>query len=137
MEETKEVFKIISKQDATEFREIANGRKFFKIGESITDICEQEVDRHNYENANIFVKIFKAKKYKKNKYMIENRISSCIRAIAAKYIRESNKEEYNVSELTLEVKQVISKKVEEYEEIEKKKKENENNVIDMKIKKEA
>lgn len=128
MEETKEVFKILSKQDAIEFKKLGSGRKFCKHGESIADICDEEIERYNYEKStNIFVKIFKANKFKKDVFALETRTSSCIRNLSAKCIRESKS--INKQEIVDKVKKIILDKVNEYEENEKEKK-----VIDINIK---
>jgi len=109
------ILQITSLQEAEEFRRIATGRKFCKIGERICDICNEEIERYNYENCrNIFVKFFKRKKFNKEKFMIENRNSSIIRALASQYIRNLNNENINTEELVLNVKQYILDKVNEY-----------------------
>lgn len=116
MKQTKEnILQIKSVQEAEEFKRIAKGRKFCKIGERICDICKEEIERYNYEKCkNIFIKIFKHKKYTKQKMMIENRTSSIIRAIAADNIRKTENEPIDIDELIESVKKVILNEVEEY-----------------------
>lgn len=110
-----EIFQIQSPQDAREFERIAKGRKFCKIGDRIGDICDEELERYYYENSrNIFVRIFKRKKYNKNKMMIESRTTSVIRAIAAQQIRECEDENITREKLISNIKKAILEKVNEY-----------------------
>ena len=116
------ILKFTSPEDAEEFRKIASGRKFCKKGERIQDICDEELERYEYENfSGIFTKLFKHRKFKKNKQklMLENRVSSVIRAIVVDYInnwQEKNNEEIiNKNELVLKVKNTILEKVAEYQ----------------------
>ena len=55
MKETKEknILIIESDEEAKLFKSIATGRKFFKRGERVIDICEQEIIRYRYENSGI------------------------------------------------------------------------------------
>lgn len=134
MKKTKEIEKkenIIDKvlgftspQDAEEFRKIASGRKFCKKGERLQDICDEEIERFEYKNfSGIFTKIFKHRKFKKNKekLMLESRVSNVIRTIVAEYINEIYKEQeaINRDELVLRVKNTILEKVTEYNKIKK------------------
>ena len=134
MEETKETFKILSKQDEIEFKKLATGRKFCKKGESIADICDEEIERYYYENSsNIFVQIFQSSKFRKRKenFMIERRTSSCIRSIAYKIIRNNRDNDFDRNEIIEKVKKVIMDKIENFEK--------ENKIIDIntQVKKEA
>ena len=121
MKETKEIeedyiekiLKFDSKLEAEDFNKIANGRKFCKIGERLTDIYDQEIEKYNYENSkNILKKILKRKKYKKQKLLLENRPTSTIRGITSYIIKEEKNQ--NKDEVIKEVKEIILKKVKEY-----------------------
>lgn len=121
MEETKEVYKkelltIISDEDANEFKSLASGRKFCKKGERVIDICNDEVKRYKSKNANIFLKLINMHKNNRNKYLIENRLSSNVRAIAADCIR-NNEDCINEEELASEVKKIILQTISEYKKI--------------------
>lgn len=120
MENTKDILEIISIDDAEEFKRMANGRKFCKVGERLPDICKQEIERYNYENSdNIFVKIFKGKKFKnnKNKFLIENRLNSNVRAVAADCVRnEEDSEKVNEEIIVYNVKDKILNAVNKYKE---------------------
>ena len=132
MQETNEEFYIISKEDEIEFKKLATGRKFCKKGESISDICDEEITRYNYEKSfNILKKFFQHRKYKKKteKILLEKRSSSCIRAMAYKYIRDE--ENTNREQIINKVKSTILEAIEDF------KQKNKNNVIDIKTKKEA
>lgn len=116
------ILNFTSQEDAEEFRRVASGRKFCKKGERIQDICDEELERYEYENfSGIFTKLFKHHKFKKNKkkLMLENRVSSVTRAITIDYInswQEKNNEKFiNRNELILKVKNTILEKVEEYQ----------------------
>lgn len=118
------VLKFTSKEDAEEFRKVVSGRKFCKKGERIQDICDEELEKFEYKNcSNIFTKIFKHSKFKKEKkrLMLENRVSSVIRAIVIDCINnyENNEIELNRNELVLKVKNIILEKIEEYKKLEK------------------
>ena len=116
--EAKNILEFISKEDAMEFKNIASGRKFCKKGERIIDICEQEIDRFNYQqSSNIFVKIFKHKKFYKNKgrMLIENRTNSLIRAVVQHFIKQQENEQVDRDKLIIDVKKFILDKVKEYE----------------------
>ncbi len=41
----KKLIEISSREDAAEVRQVATGRRFFKIGDRVIDICRQEIDR--------------------------------------------------------------------------------------------
>ena len=123
MDETKEteenyIDKLLtfeSKLEADDLGKIAKGRRFCKIGERLTDIYDQEIEKYKYENSkNIFVKIFKSRRFKKKqeKLLIENRPTSTIRGITAYIIKES-KEFPTKEEVIKEVKKVILDKVDE------------------------
>lgn len=115
------ILKFTSPEDAEEFKQIASGRKFCKKGERIQDICDEELERYEYENlSGFFTKIFMRRKFKqkKKKLMLENRVSSVTRAVAVKSINdllESDVETINRNELVTKVKNTILKKVEEYQ----------------------
>ena len=115
------ILKFTSLEDAEEFRRIASGRKFCKKGERIQDICDEELERYEYEKlSGFFTKIFMHRKFKqkKKKLMLENRVSSVTRAVAVKSINdllESDVETINRNELVTKVKNTILKKVEEYQ----------------------
>lgn len=115
------ILKFTSPEDAEEFKQIASGRKFCKKGERIQDICDEELERYEYENlSGFFTKIFMRRKFKqkKQKLMLENRVSSVTRAVAVKSINdllESDAETINRNELVSKVKNTILKKVEEYQ----------------------
>lgn len=111
-----EIIKFTSAEDAEEFRKVASGRKFCKKGERIQDICDEEIERYEYEhNAGLFSKIFKHHKFKKNKekLMLENRISSIIRSVVVFYIND-DQGKINRDELVLKVKKAILKSIEKY-----------------------
>lgn len=123
MKKTKEIkenieeknIQFISIEDAEEFKSIAKGRKFCKKGEKIQDICLQEIERNNYQKShNIFVKIFKHNKFKKNadKLLLEKRTSSVIRAIARECVQ--NSEEADLNNLIEQVKEILLENVERY-----------------------
>lgn len=123
MKKTKEIkenieeknIQFISIEDAEEFKSIAKGRKFCKKGEKIQDICLQEIERNNYQKShNIFVKIFKHNKFKKNadKLLLEKRTSSVIRAIARECVQ--NSEETDLNNLIKQVKEILLENVERY-----------------------
>lgn len=141
MKETKEnnLIEISSKEDEKIFRQIGNGRKFFKIGERVVDICKQEIDRYKYENSNIFIRLFKLSNSKKakEKYMLETKINSEIRSVAAYYIRKIEKEDsstiLNPLNISINVKRIILDAVNHYESNLKDK----DNVININTKKEA
>ena len=117
MKKTKDIIKFLSKEDAEEFKQVATGRKFCKQGERLIDICDQELKRYEYQNShNIFVRIFKDRKYRKNKenFMIENRISSNIRAVVANYV-DNQEEVLDRYELINKVRTDILESVSEYE----------------------
>lgn len=118
--EEKELLKIISKQDAEEFKRMASGRKFCKRGEKIKDICKEELARYEYERSNIFVRMFKHHKFKKNseKLMLESRMSSNVRAIVKYCINNSEEHFFDLSEIELKVRKIILKKANEYLSIE-------------------
>lgn len=123
------VLKFTSKEDAEEFKKIASGRKFCKKGERIQDICDEELEKYEYKNCcNIFTKIFKYSKFKKQKQklMLENRVSSVIRTVVIDCINnyenqeiENEKREINREELVLKVKNIILEKIAEYKKEEK------------------
>lgn len=116
MKKTKEsIIQFISIEEAIEFKTIATGRKFCKKGERIQDICMQEIKNNEYENShNIFIKIFKGKKTKKNaeKLLLEKRTSNIIRTIAKQSI--NNEKEIQLNELVKKVKEIILESVENY-----------------------
>lgn len=123
MKKTKEIkenieeknIQFISIEDAEEFKSIAKGRKFCKKGEKIQDICLQEIERNNYQKShNIFVKIFKHNKFKKNadKLLLEKRTSSVIRAIARECVQ--NSEETDLNNLIKQVKEILLENIERY-----------------------
>lgn len=117
MKKTKEIIKFLSKEDAEEFKQVASGRKFCKKGERLIDICDEEMKRYEYENSsNIFVRIFKARKYRKNKgkLMLESRVSSSIRAVVANYV-DNQEEPLDRYELINKVRTDILESVSEYE----------------------
>ena len=132
MKKTKEnVFEIESLPESIEFRKIATGRRFFKVGQRVIDICQQEIDRYNYEHSSFLVKLFNRNKYKKDKYLIESRIPCVIRAVAAYCIRrdeENDELELDAFVITKEVKKYILDVVKSYKPPK---------VIDIKTKKEA
>ena len=105
-----------SKADALEFKKMATGRKFCKKGERLVDICDEEIERYNYENyMGFFAKLFKRKKFKQNKdvLMLEQRTTSIIRSLSAKFIREN--EEISRDELINKVKEFILNQYNEYQ----------------------
>lgn len=111
------ILMFISKEDAKEFEQIAKGRKFCRKGERIVDICDEEIKRYKFEHySNLFEKIFKRHKYnkKKEKLLLENRVSSIVRAIAINIINNCGDEEINRDEIILKVKKYILNAVEEY-----------------------
>lgn len=134
MKETKEdqIFKIENNEEASLFKSIATGRKFFKKGERVIDICDQEIERYKYEKSILLTKLFYKLKLKnrKEKYMLENRTSSVIRSTAAYCIRENEEDEIDSIMITNEVKNYILKIVEEYYEKDK----IETKIIDIKTK---
>ena len=146
MKETKEdkILKIMSSEEETTFRNIATGRRFFKVGERVIDICEQEIERFRYEHAGLLTRLFKKSKFrnKQEKYMLESRVPSAIRSVAA-YCLQNDEEtflqSYSAKDLAIKVKQYILEVVEEYHKKEKEKPKKGNNVIDIytKNKKEA
>ena len=116
-DDSNKILTFISKEDAIEFKRIASGRKFCKKGEKLVDICDDEIDRYNFEkHAGILQKLFRRHKYnkKKEKLLLENRTSSIIRAIVVQTIEKYNEEELDRDKIKSEVKQYILKKVEEY-----------------------
>lgn len=118
MQDTKEVLEFVSSSDANEFKQMANGRKFCRVGERLSDICSDEIERYDYENSkNIFVKVFKGKKFKnsKNKFLIENRLNSNVRAVAATCVRNVEDEELNEEKVVNNVKEQILNAVNKYE----------------------
>lgn len=130
-----ELGKDLSDEDITELKKIANGRKFCKIGERLIDICTDEIERYNYDNTDsIIIKIFKANKFnnKKNKYILENKINSTIRAIASDEVRkfgDDDDEEIEINEILKEVKDDMHQIIEYNNES--------SNIINMQTKKEA
>lgn len=109
------ILQFTSSQDVEEFKRIATGRKFCRVGERICDIYDEEIERYNYENCkNIFVKFFKRKKFKQEKLMLENRTTSIIRTITAQFIRNVKENEINKEEIISDVKKYILEKVNEY-----------------------
>lgn len=129
--EKEEIIKFISKEDVEEFKNIATGRKFCKIGERIKDICLEEIKRYEYENTkNVIIKLFKHRKFRKNKekLMIENRTASLIRALAKSILNAETKEKQeddtkvqnlensviNVENLEIKVKEKILEKIDNY-----------------------
>lgn len=113
----KKILQFTSPEDAEEFKRVANGRKFCKKGERVQDICDEELERYEYENnTGFFAKIFKHHKFKKNKekLMIESRIPSVVRAIASEYIKSSEETPIKRNELIEKVKSTILEAVNEY-----------------------
>ena len=113
-----EIIKFISVEDAEEFRKVASGRKFCKKGERIQDICDEEIEKYEYEhNVGFFAKIFKHHKFKKNKekLMLENRVCSVIRSVVVFYIND-NQGKINRNELISKVKNEILESIEKYKE---------------------
>ena len=121
MEESKEIeenyidklLTFDSKSEAEDLSKIAKGRRFCKIGERLSDIYDQEIEKYKYENSkNIFLKIFKSRRFKQNnkKLLIENRPTSTIRGITAYIIKES-KNFLTKEKVIKEVKKVILDKV--------------------------
>ena len=137
MKETKEerILELESRSESIEFRKIANGRRFFKVGERLIDICEQEIERFNYEHAGFFTRLFNKSKFrnKKEKYMLESRIPSAIRAVAA-YILRNDEENDDINldarELSMKVREYILRVVKEYDKQERES----SKVIDIKTK---
>ena len=117
MKKTKDIIKFLSKEDAEEFKQVATGRKFCKKGERLVDICDEEIARYEYKHShNIFAKIFRGRKFRKNKekLMLENRVSSTIRALVANYV-DNQEEPIERNELIQKVKTDILESVSEYE----------------------
>ena len=111
------ILQFTSREDAEEFRRVASGRKFCKKGERVQDICDEELERYEYENnTSLFKKIFKHHKFKKNKerLMLESRIPSIIRAIALEYINSSEEKPIKRNELIEKVKSTILEAVSKY-----------------------
>lgn len=124
MEKTKEIeenyiekiLKFETNSEVEDFNKIANGRKFCKIGQRLTDIYDQEIEKYKYENTkNIFTKLIKGRKFKRKnqKLLIENRPTSTIRGITAYIIKENNNIK-SKDEVIDEVKKLILQKVAEY-----------------------
>lgn len=112
------ILQFTSREDAEEFRRVASGRKFCKKGERVQDICDEEIERYEYENnTGFFRKIFKHHKFKKNKekLMIESRIPSVIRAIAIEYLNSNEEVTIKRNELIEKVKSTILEAVKQYE----------------------
>lgn len=128
----KKIIEISSKEEAAEIRQVATGRRFFKIGDRVIDICRQEIDRYNYDNSNFLVKLLQKSKYenKKNKYRLETRIKCYIRAVAAQILRDEENEgkEFDDMQLTSEVRNYLLETVKRYE------KEHRSKIIDIKTK---
>ncbi len=111
------ILKFTSQEDAEEFRRVASGRKFCKKGERVQDICDEEIERYDYENnTGFFAKIFKHRKFKKNKekLMLESRVPSIIRAIASEYIHSNEETSIKRNELIEKVKSTILEEVKKY-----------------------
>ena len=132
MKKTEEnIFEIESKEEAAEFRKIATGRRFFKVGQRVIDICNEEIDRYKYEHAGFFFKLFNKNKYKNDEFLLESRVPSIIRAVASFCIRadEENEElELNSCKIEKEVRKYILNVVKAYKPAK---------IIDIKTKKEA
>ena len=111
------ILEFTSQEDVEEFRRVASGRKFFKKGERLIDICDEEIEKYKYERSNnIFIKIFKHYKIKKNKekLMLENRVSNIIRTIANIYIKDAEDGNIDRDIIILKVREAILEKVSTY-----------------------
>ena len=132
MKKTEEnIFEIESREESVEFKNIATGRRFFKVGQRVIDICQQEIDRYNYEHAGFFYRLLNKNKYKNDRFLIESRVPSIIRSVASFCIRkdEENEElELNPYKLEKETKTYILSIVKAYKPAK---------IIDIKTKKEA
>lgn len=109
-----------------------HGRKFFKKGERVIDICNEEILRYKNEKSILLIRLLNKRKFnnKKEKYMLESRTSNIIRSIAAYSIRNNEEVEINSIDVSKDVKEYIFNIVEEYYEKNSKK----NKVIDIKTK---
>lgn len=119
MEKTEEINEndilvIISKYDAKEFEILANGRKFCKRGERICDICKEEIERREYKKLGLISRLFHKKKFKNKEMLLENRLTSNVRAIAKYLLEKEENANIDEEELEKQTKKFILDKVHEY-----------------------
>lgn len=111
----KDILVIISKHDAEEFKALANGRKFCKRGERISEICSEEFERREYKKLGIFSRIFHKKKFKnKDLLLLENRITSNVRTVAKYLLSKEENASISENELEKQTKKFIIDRVNEY-----------------------
>ena len=111
----KDILIIISKSDAEEFKALANGRKFCKRGERISDICSEELERTEYKKLGIFSRIFHKKKFKdKDLLLLENRLTSNVRTVAKYLLSKEENASISEKELEKQTKKFIIDRVNEY-----------------------
>lgn len=109
------ILKFDSLEDSRKFEEYAKGRKFCKVGERLQDICNDELENQICKNSkNIFLKIHLHNKLKRNRDLLENRLSRVTRNVAVKVINNQNKED--IEDLPFKVKETILFHVEKYKE---------------------
>lgn len=144
MKDTKEkkILEIESMEEAKEWRKIASGRRFFKVGERMIDIVNQEIERYQYEHSSWIYRFWHRSKFgqKNQRYMLESRIPRTIRAMTAYCMQQTEENEEVVLESQKLIKKIRKELLSIVREYEKREHETKNNriiEIKRKVRKEA
>ena len=111
-----------------DYRRIARGREFRKVGTRLIDIVDQEVDLFLYDlDKNLFRKMFKYKEVKRRKklikksYYLEDRKTSNLRSLAYSYLREVDISLFDRKMILKTIREEILDQAKDYELKNKKK----------------